>query len=301
METIAESLFGSMEKVSFRRDNLTLAAHLLKPTDFDDTKVYPTLIVGGAVTMVKEQAPDNYARLLVLHDFAVLTLDYASYGESEGSPRNNENVQGKLNDLKAGVSYLQTLPFVGEIGVLGACTSGGNAAYLAGDDDRVAAMAAVVPWMYEPALAEPIWGKEVIAGNDAKAREARERFAKTGEYLSTQIFTNTPDVEGFMLGAAEYFFDKTRGISVRNWKNEVFWGAWDDWAHVYDPISQAPKIRIPVLVFSTDGALIPEQAKKFYDRVKSEKHPASARPHPLTLHAPFPQLTHPLPAVLPLP
>jgi fermentation-respiration switch protein FrsA (DUF1100 family) len=39
---------------------------------------------------------------------------------------------------------------------------------------------------------------------------------------------------------------------------------------VYDPISQAPKIRIPVLVFSTDGALIPEQAKKFYDRVKSE-------------------------------
>ena len=38
-----------------------------------------------------------------------------------------------------------------------------------------------------------------------------------------------------------------------------------------DPIIQAPKIRIPVLVFSTDGALIPEQAKKFYDRVKSEK------------------------------
>jgi hypothetical protein len=38
---------------------------------------------------------------------------------------------------------------------------------------------------------------------------------------------------------------------------------------VYDPISQAPKIRIPVLVFSTDGALIPEQAKKFYERVKS--------------------------------
>jgi hypothetical protein len=158
------------------------------------------LIVGGAVTMVKEQAPDNYARLLVLHDFVVLTFDYASYGESEGSLRNNENVQGKLKDLKAGVSYLQTLPFVGEIGVLGACTTGGNAAYLAADDDRIAAMAAVVPWMYEPALAEPIWGKEVITRNDAKAKDARERFAKTGEYLSTQIFTNTPDIEGFMLG-----------------------------------------------------------------------------------------------------
>ena len=103
METIAESLFGTMEKVSFRRDNLTLAGHLFKPADFDDTKVYPTLIVHAAVTMVKEQAPDNYARLLVPHDFVVLTFDYASYGESEGSPRNNENVQGKLKDLKAGV------------------------------------------------------------------------------------------------------------------------------------------------------------------------------------------------------
>ena len=40
---------------------------------------------------------------------------------------------------------------------------------------------------------------------------------------------------------------------------------------MYDPICQAPKIRIRVLVFSTDGALIPEQAKKFYDRVNSEK------------------------------
>ena len=54
METIAESLFGTMEKVGFRRDNLTLAGHLFKPTDFDDTKVYPTLIVHAAVTMVKE-------------------------------------------------------------------------------------------------------------------------------------------------------------------------------------------------------------------------------------------------------
>src|SRR5229473_4861845 len=142
MQTVAESLFGTMEKVSFRRDNLTLAGHLFKPADFDDTKVYPTLIVGGAVTMVKEQAADNYARLLVLHDFVVLTFDYASYGESEGSLRNNENVQGKLKDLKAGVSYLQSLPFVSEIGVLGACVTGGNAAYLAADDDRIAAMAA---------------------------------------------------------------------------------------------------------------------------------------------------------------
>ena len=80
--------------------HLTLAGHLFNPTDFDDTIVYPALIVHAAVTMVKEQAPDNYARLLVLHDFVVLTFDYASYGESEGLPRNNESVQGKLEDQR---------------------------------------------------------------------------------------------------------------------------------------------------------------------------------------------------------
>jgi hypothetical protein len=132
-----------------------------------------------------------------------------------------------------------------------------------------------------------------------RQKDARERFAKTGEYLSTQIFTNTPDIEGFMLGAVEYFFDKTRGISVRNWKNEVSWGSWDEWAHVYDPISQAPKIGIPVLVFSTDGALIPEQAKKFYDRVKSEKQLVWGTGYHFNFYDVFPEMMQAVDAVVP--
>jgi hypothetical protein len=64
----------------------------------------------------------------------------------------------------------------------------------------------------------------------------------------------------------------------------------DEWAHVYDPISQAPKIRIPVLVFSTDGALIPEQAKKFYDSVKSEKQLVWGRGYHFNFYDVFPEM-----------
>lgn len=259
------------QKISFRRDELSLVGHLFTPSNFDDTLKYPTLICQGSVSSVKEMMPDNYARLLAQEGFVVLDFDYASYGESEGLPRKNENVVGKLKDLQAAVSYLQTLLFVGKIGMVGICTSGGNAAYLAANDDRLSAVAAVVPWMYEPALAEPFWGKETLVNNHKRAEDAWQRFHATGEFLTTKIFTNTPDVEGFNLTPGEYYFDPHRGGKITNWKNEIFWGAWTDWVEIFDPISQAAKIAIPTLVFSTDDALIPTQARKFYDLVQSEK------------------------------
>jgi fermentation-respiration switch protein FrsA (DUF1100 family) len=68
---------------------------------------------------------------------------------------------------------------------------------------------------------------------------------------------------------------------------------------VYDPISQAPKIRIPVLVFSTDGALIPEQAKKFYDRVKSEKQLVLGAGYHFNFYDVFPEMMQAVDAVVP--
>lgn len=222
MQTVAK------QKVSFQRDELKLAGHLFTPPDFDDTSKYPTLICQGSVSSIKEMMPDNYAWLFAREGFVVLGFDYASYGESEGLPRKNENVAGKLKDLQAAISFLQTLPFVGRIGMVGICTSGGNAAYLAANDARLAAVAAVVPWMYEPALAEPFWGKETLETNRKRAEDARHRFEQTGEFLTTQIFTNAPEVEGFNLTPGEYYFDQHRGGAIANWKNEIFWGAWTE-------------------------------------------------------------------------
>jgi fermentation-respiration switch protein FrsA (DUF1100 family) len=287
------------QKVSFQRDGLNLVGHLFTPTHFDDQSKYPALICQGSVSSVKEMMSDNYARLFAQEGFVVLGFDYASYGESEGLPRQNENVDSKLKDLKAAVSYLKTLPFVDQVGMVGICTSGGNAAYLAANDDRISAVAAVVPWMYEPALAEPFWGKETLENNHKRAIDAWHQFNATGEFLTTQIFTNTPDIEGFNLTPGEYYFDLHRGGAIANWKNEIFWGAWSEWVKVFNPISQAAKITVPVLVFSTDDALIPAQARKFYDLVQSEKELVWSEGYHFNFYDVAPEIYRALDAVVP--
>ena len=265
MNTTTTTQGVTKEDITFTRDGLKLAGHLFKPENFDPLLKYPALMVQGSVSSVKEMMPDNYASLLAAEGFVVIDFDYATWGESEGLPRQNESVEGKLKDLQAAVTYLESLNYTGDIGMVGVCTSGGNAAYLAVADDRVKAIAAVVPWMYEPALAEPFWGKETLETNRKRSVNAQQHFSVTGANTTTQIFTNTPEVEGFNLTPGEYYFDEHRGGGIANWKNEVSWMSWIDWVEKFDPISQAPQIKVPTLVFSTDDALIPDQARKFYD------------------------------------
>lgn len=271
METTEITQGVIKEDITFTREGLKLAGHLFKPSHFDPLLKYPALIVQGSVSSVKEMMPDNYASLLAQEGFVVIDFDYASWGESEGQPRQKESVEGKLKDLQAAVTYLESLDYTGDIGMVGVCTSGGNAAYLAVADGRVKAIAAVVPWMYEPALAEPFWGKETLEINHQKAINAQQHFSVTGANTTTQIFTNTPEVEGFNLTPGEYYFDEHRGGGIENWKNEVSWISWVDWVEKFDPISQAPDIEVPTLVFSTDEALIPDQARKFYDLLQVEE------------------------------
>lgn len=299
MKTVEKTTAISMEDISFQRDGLNLVGHLFKPEGFDEKLNYPALIVQGSVSSVKEMMPDNYANMLAREGFVVIDFDYSSWGESDGLPRQNESVDGKLKDLMAAVTFLEELPYVDNIGMVGVCTSGGNAAYLAVEDDRVDAIAAVVPWMYEPALAEPFWGKETLEKNHQRALENQQRFEVTGENQKTQIFTNTPEVEGFNLTPGEYYFDKNRGGAIENWKNEVSWSAWIDWVEKFDPIAQADKINIPTLVFSTDDALIPDQAKKFYSLLQGEKELVWGTGYHFNYYDVYPEMQQAVDAVVP--
>jgi hypothetical protein len=56
------------------------------------------------------------------------------------------------------VGYLASLPFVQAVGMVGVCTSAGNAAYLAAEDPRVKAIATVAAFLPEPSLNERVFG-----------------------------------------------------------------------------------------------------------------------------------------------
>ena len=139
-------------KINFDRNGLTLVGDLFTPENFDENGHYKAVIVEGSFTSVKEQMPRTYAQKFADQGFVPLAFDYGHYGESAGEPRQLESPAEKLSDLQAAVSYLTGLPYVQAVGMVGVCTSGGNAAYLGAAEPRIKALATVAAFLPGPAF-----------------------------------------------------------------------------------------------------------------------------------------------------
>ncbi|HEY9002080.1 MAG TPA: alpha/beta hydrolase [Mucilaginibacter sp.] len=259
-------------KITFQRDGLTLVGNLFTPGNFDEKGQYKAIIVEGSLTSVKEQMPETYAQKFANEGFVVLAFDYSHYGESEGKPRQLEAPDDKLKDLEAAVSYLTSLNYVKSVGMVGVCTSAGNAAYLASSDPRIKAMATVAGYLPDPSLLERLFGKEKIASRREAAAVAKSKFEKTGEETIVTAYSETDKsaanfnpTEGFY----DYYLNKTRG-GVPQWKNELAMMSWETFLD-FDPISKASAIKVPTMVVHSDGCAFPAQAKKFYSLLRGEK------------------------------
>src|SRR3954462_12449947 len=161
-------------KINFTRDGLSLVGNLFTPETFDENGHYKAVIVEGSFTSVKEQMPGTYAHKFADHGFVALAFDYGHYGESAGEPRQLESPDEKLRDLQAAVSYLTGLPYVQAVGMVGVCTSAGNAAYLGAAEPRIKALATVAAFLPDPALYSMMYGgDEALAERRRAATDAR--------------------------------------------------------------------------------------------------------------------------------
>lgn len=258
------------QKIQFSSDGLVLVGNLYMPDNFDQTKKYPAVIVGGSLTSVKEQMAGTYAEKLAAKGIVSLAFDYRNYGESEGQPRQYEDPALKLKDLEAAVSYLHSLPYVQAVGALGVCTTGGNVAYLAADDNRIKAVATVAAWLPDAEVLPLLYGSKENLDNLRKSgAEAKKQFGLTGENKIIPAYSNT-DESASHVGPMEYYMDKTRGGGVSEWKNEFAVMSWETWLD-FDPISKAKNITIPYMMFHSDGCALPDNAKKFYTALEGEK------------------------------
>ena len=94
----------------------------------------------------------------------------------------------------AAVSYLSGLPFVADVGMVGVCTSGGNAVYLAARDARIKAVATVAAMLPDPPLFARIYGDEGLAARRHQAAAARRTYEATGTATTIPTYSETnPD------------------------------------------------------------------------------------------------------------
>jgi fermentation-respiration switch protein FrsA (DUF1100 family) len=209
--------------ISFDRGGLVLAGDLFTPHGFDEDGRYAAVIVQGSFTSVKEQMPSTYAAKLADAGFVALAFDYSHHGESAGEPRQLESPDDKLSDLRAAVSYLAELPYVQAVGMVGICTSAGNAAYLAADDPRVKALASVAGFLPGPDLYRSLYGEDGLAQRKATAAEARRSYEETGEVVLVPAYSeDDPAAINYRPapGAYDYYLNEERG-NVPEYRNEA--------------------------------------------------------------------------------
>lgn len=133
--------------VSFKNKTLSLAGELFLPTSFEESRLYPAIVVAHPEGAVKEQVSATYAEKLSLHGFVVLTFDGAYMGESEGSPHFTTDPFQRVEDIRAAVDYLTTLSYVDNDRLfgLGICAGGAYMIDAAKTEKRLKAISAVVP------------------------------------------------------------------------------------------------------------------------------------------------------------
>ncbi|MER6830599.1 alpha/beta hydrolase [Streptosporangium sp. NPDC000563] len=206
------------EKVKFTAGGITLFGDLRIPAG---PGPHPGVVLTGPFTGTRDQVTGLYAARLTDAGYATLAFDHRNWGESGGQPRNHEDPQGKLEDLRAAVSLLRSRPEVDgdRIGALGICLGGGYALRFAAFDPRVKAFAGVAGAYNNPygmrAGMSPSGYQEALAS----FTEVLERQDGGGEveYLPAVA----EEGEAAMPGDEPFaYYGTSRGAS-EHWRNEV--------------------------------------------------------------------------------
>lgn len=256
------------QKIQFNSDGLVLVGNLYTPENFDQTKKNPTILVGGSWTAVKEQMAGLYAEELAKQGFITLAIDPRYFGESEGQPRFWENPTAKIADFKNAVTYLETVQGVDKnnIFLVSVCASSGYMANVAAQDKRVKGLATVAAWLHDGEAVKLFYGgEEGVQTRIKQAQQAKKKFAETGVVDYIPSISKT-DKTAAMVGDYDYYLNPRRG-AVPQWSADKFAVmSWEDWL-TFNPMPVAKQIQVPVMMIHSDGAVLPDYAKKFFNDI----------------------------------
>lgn len=258
------------QTIHFESDGLILAGDLYTPANFRSSDSYPAILVAGSWTTVKEQMSGLYAARLAEQGYVTLAIDPRSFGASEGQPRYWENPAAKIADYKHALRYLGTVEGVNkdQLFLVGVCAGAGYMATVAAEDPAVKGLATVAAWLHDSAAVRLIYGgEEGVAARIRAAQEAKRKYAETGEPVYIPAISRT-DSTAAMFGDYDYYLNPDRG-AVPQWSADRFAVmSWEDWLQ-FNPMPVANHLHLPVLMIHSDGAVLGDNARKFFEAVPS--------------------------------
>jgi len=258
-------------KIQFYSDGLVLVGNLYTPENFDQSKKYPTILVGGSWTTVKEQMSGLYAEELAKQGFITLAIDPRYFGESEGQPRFWENPTAKISDFKNAITFLETVQGVdtNNIFLTAVCASSGYLATVAAEDKRIKGFATIAAWLHDGEAVKLIYGgEEGVQSKIKHAQEAKKKFAESGEveYIPS---ISTTDTTAAMFGEYDYYLNPNRG-AIPQWSADKFAVmSWEDWL-TFNPMTTAKNIQVPTIMIHSDGAVLGDYVKSFFNDIPHE-------------------------------
>ena len=134
-----------VEKVEFPSDGRTLRGVLLSPDDSPGP--LPAVVMAGGWCYVKELVLPRYAAKLVEGGIRALLFDLRCLGESDGTPRQELDPWGQIDDYQAALDYIEVRDDVDadRLGAWGISYSGGHVLILGAIDRRVGCVVSNVP------------------------------------------------------------------------------------------------------------------------------------------------------------
>jgi uncharacterized protein len=252
---------------AFRSQGETLVGNLFLP---ERTKPVGAVVAVGPLTSVKEQAAGAYAQAMAARGYAALAFDYRCFGGSDGQPRQFENPEANIEDIRNAATallaedWLTDLPLFG----LGVCFGAGPMVRSVAEDSRFCAFAGVAGVYTDNGKTEAMMGDAYQAAID-RGRAAERKWRETGEAETIPAVAPEGGDVAMPLREAYEFYGTPRG-QVPNYVNRY---AVQSSAYTlpFDARGAADTINAPVLIVHSEEALTPDLAHAFYAAVKSPK------------------------------
>ncbi|MDC8004280.1 nuclear transport factor 2 family protein [Aureisphaera galaxeae] len=261
---------NKMKKVNFKSEGLNIVGNLYYPANYEEGKQYPTIVCSGSWTTVKEQMAGLYAERFAQNGFITLAFDFRNFGESEGVPRSWENPEMKIQDINNAIEYIKTLPEVDNtnIGAFGVCAGSMYTLMAAAENDDIKAVATTASWLHDAEAVKWFYGGEEGVQNKIEmARKAKKKYAETGEFTYIKTISTT-DETAAMYGEFDYYLNPNRG-AIPQWNADQFAVAtWEDWLTL-DPFPSAKNLNKPVFMVHSDGCVLPDYTKKYFETIPS--------------------------------